>query len=73
MSTAVPPPPRKTLLEWITDDDGEQPEHARPACSPAVSALHARLCIGPDRDASRDEGPREPLAPPASFALTPLG
>lgn len=64
---AVPPPPRKTLLEWITDNDGNQSDHARPVCSPAVGALHARIgFIG-------DDSPREPLVPPAGLALPPLG
>lgn len=66
MSPAVPPPPRKTLLEWITDDDGNQLSDTRPVCSPAIGALHA--CIG-----GSIEGQREPLAPPAGLALAPLG
>ncbi len=63
---AVPPPPRKTLLQWITDDDRDQPSDCRPACTPAISALHARI-------GGREDGPRQPLAPPPQLALPPLG
>lgn len=62
----LPPPPRKTLLEWITDDDRDQPSDTRLVCPPAVAALHARI-VG------REDGPREPLAPPHGLALPPLG
>lgn len=66
----VPPPPRKTLLEWITDDDRDQPDHAQPVCAPAVQALHFRIIYEPPH---ADDGPREPLAPPPGFGLAPLG
>lgn len=65
MST-LPPPPRKTLFQWITDDDRDQPSDSRPVCTHAISALHAR--IGGDVT-----GPREPLAAPSGLALPPLG
>ena len=67
---AVPPPPRKPLLEWIETDDGDAPDNDIPACSPAIRTLHARLV---DRPASRDDAPFEPIAPPPSLALAPLG
>lgn len=65
MST-LPAPPRKTLLQWITDDDRDQPSDSRPVCTPAISAFHARI-------GGEITGPREPLAPPQQFALPPLG
>ena len=65
MSTLAPPP-RKTLLQWITDDDRDQPSDCRPACTPAISALHARI-------GGEVAVPREPLAPPPGLALPPLG
>lgn len=64
--TKLPPPPRKTLLQWITDDDRDQPSDSRPACTPAISALHAR--IGGEVIHSG-----EPLAAPSGLALPPLG
>lgn len=64
--TTLPPPPRKTLSQWITDDDRDQPSDSRPVCTPAISALHARI-------GGREDGPREPLSAPSGFALPPLG
>lgn len=68
--TAVSPPPRKTLLEWITDDandfERDQPSDSRPLCTPAVSALHARI-------GGEVIGSREPVTAPPGFALAPLG
>lgn len=65
--SAVPPPPRKTLLEWIETDDGDTPGDTRPTCSDAQRALHAAITVGPV------SGQREPLAPPQGLALAPLG
>lgn len=64
--TKLPPPPRKTLSQWITDDDRDQPSDTRPVCPPAVSALHARI-------GGEVTGLREPLSAPSGFALPPLG
>lgn len=66
MNSAILPPPRKTLLQWITDDDRDQPSDCRPACTPAISALHARI-------GGEVAGPREPLSAPSDLALPPLG
>ncbi len=63
----VPPPPRKTLLEWIETDDGDTPSDIRPTCSDAQRVLHAAIAVGPVT------GSREPLTPPAGLALAPLG
>jgi hypothetical protein len=70
--TTIAPPPRKTLLEWITDDDGDQPDHAQLVSSPAIAALHVRIVRG-QPGAGDNDGPREPLPPPPGFGLAPLG
>lgn len=64
---AVPPAPRKTLLEWIDTDDGDTSGFTRPACSDAVQQLHAQLLSRADRGAT------EPLQPPSGMRLAPLG
>lgn len=65
--SAVPPPPRKTLLEWIETDDGDTPGDTRPTCSDAQRVLHAAIAVAPEG------GQREHLTPPAGLALAPLG
>ncbi|MGD9811749.1 MAG: hypothetical protein AB7U35_10520 [Sphingobium sp.] len=68
--TAIPPAPRKTLLEWIEHDDGNTTGITPPACSNRDKALHARILLDP-RD-SKNEA-REPIPPPSSLRLAPLG
>ncbi|WP_083554578.1 hypothetical protein [Novosphingobium sp. NDB2Meth1] len=65
--TGVPPPPRKTLLEWIETDDGDTSGDARPVCSASQQALHANLAGAPEGSG------HEPLTPPAGLFLAPLG
>lgn len=62
---AIPPVARKTLLEWIDDEDDDT-ANSRPLCSPALAALHARIAVAP-------EGGTEPLQPPPGLRLSPLG
>lgn len=67
---AIPPTPRKSLTEWIETDDGDTDGFSLPPCSPQARLLHARIAQDPH------DGPnaiREPLLPPLSLALPPLG
>lgn len=61
----IPPAPRKTLIEWIEQDDGDTPIAAHPVCSPREQNMHARICTPATRG--------EPLQPPPGLALAPLG
>jgi hypothetical protein len=65
---AMPPAPRKTLLEWIDQDDASINGCTQPACSDQVQALHAKVCEGP-----RDAGDGSLLEPPPGLRLAPLG
>lgn len=65
---AIPPAPRKTLLEWIDIDDGHTTGTTQPACSAKVQALHAQI-LAP----CRSIGFTEPLEPPPGLRLAPLG
>ncbi|MDF0490412.1 hypothetical protein PX554_19980 [Sphingomonas sp. H39-1-10] len=67
---AIPPEPRKSLLEWIESDDGDSTGSTPPACSRQAQSLHARILADPAHD--RGETP-EPLAPPSGLRLAPLG
>lgn len=67
---AIPAAPRKTLLQWIEFDDGDTTDFAPPACEARIQSLHARILIDPQ--SRTDQGP-EPLEPPPSLCLPPLG
>ncbi|RIA46427.1 hypothetical protein DFR49_0969 [Hephaestia caeni] len=69
-STTIPAAPRKPLIEWIENDDGNTPGFTRPACSNQVDAFHARIFLDPE--GGRSEAP-VPLQPPSSLRLPPLG
>lgn len=69
-SAAIPAAPRKTLLDWIETNDGDQPGLNRPACSRQAQALHARLNLDAQEDSEASLGP---LQPPAGLHLAPLG
>lgn len=69
-AAAIPPAPRKTLLNWIDIDDGHTHSTVQPNCSAEVRALHAAIALAPE-DASR--GRPEPLQPPPGLRLAPLG
>ncbi len=64
---ALPPAPRKTLLEWIDQDDEDTANFDAPKCSAQDQALHARLIAPVDGAAP------EPIAPPSGLLLAPLG
>lgn len=67
---AIPAAPRKTLLQWIGSDDGDTTDFSPPACNTNIQVLHARMLAGPEKTS---EGRPEPLEPPPSFGLPPLG
>lgn len=67
---AIPAAPRKTLLQWIEFDDGDTIDFTPPACDARIQALHARTLLDPENRTG--EGP-EPLEPPPSLRLPPLG
>lgn len=67
---AIPPAPRKTLLEWIDIDDGHTTGTTQPACSAKVQALHAQILLPAG---GRGQGYAEPLEPPSGLRLAPLG
>lgn len=67
---AIPPSPRKTLLEWIENDDGDTTSFTPPRCSEQAQALHAQIVQMPD-DARNHAG--GPLQPPPGLRLAPLG
>lgn len=67
---AIPPAPRKTLMEWIESDNGDTTGFTRPACSRQATALHARIAQDPGVGNTED---LEPLAPPSGLRLAPLG
>lgn len=69
-SAAIPAAPRKMLLEWIENDDGNTTGSTLPACSAQAQGLHARIFLDPNK--GRGEGP-EPLQPPPGLGLPPLG
>jgi len=69
---AVPAAPRKTLLEWIDDDDGDTPGSTQPTCGAQVRALHARLGAATDGRSGAIQA-SEPLPAPAGLLLPPLG
>lgn len=66
MAAPLPPPQRKTLLEWIDQDDGHPPETAARKQSDASQALHARIVL-----ITREQA--EPIPPPSGLRLAPLG
>ena len=66
--TAIAPPSRKTLLEWIDTDASDPSDDGRPVCPPKVAALHHAIGAG----LSRGEAP-EPFVPPRGLALAPIG
>lgn len=68
--TAVPTPSRKTLLEWIDTDEGDEISFAQISGSvhwTRQQRFHAEFAFAPD------DGAGEPLAPPPGLALAPLG
>jgi hypothetical protein len=62
--------PRKSLLEWIYLDDGDNSKILAPTCSGDVQTLHARIVAAAD---DRKEQRGEPLQPPPGLGLAPLG
>lgn len=66
MAAAIPPAARKTLLEWIEHDDGNETSPSLPQCSQQASALHAQILVA-------QEGRGDPIQPPAGLHLSPLG
>lgn len=68
MPAAMPPAPRKTLLDWIDLDDGDTSDFAPPACSASLAELHGRVVLSPG-----DGIAAEPLPPPPGLRLAPLG
>lgn len=69
--TAIPPAPAKTLLEWMTCDDGDTPEIARPACSAQAETIH--LAIVTSAQGGGGGAFHEPIHPPTGLRLAPLG
>lgn len=69
-SPAIPPAPRKTLLEWIESDDGHTADIAPPACSKQAKAIHAQVLRGLQ---GGQGGGFEALNAPAGLPLPPLG
>ncbi|OHT21627.1 hypothetical protein [Edaphosphingomonas haloaromaticamans] len=67
---AIPAAPRNTLLQWIGSDDGDTTDFSPPACNTNIQALHARMLLDPEKTS---EGRPEPLEPPPSLGLPPLG
>lgn len=67
---AIPPAPRKTLLDWIDHDDGYTSGTTQPACSADLQALHAQI-LPPTGGGRRVHA--EPLEPPPGLRLAPLG
>lgn len=65
---AIPPAARKTLIEWIEQDDGDTPASTQPACSAKLQSLHANLVPPPERGRVGER-----LQPPPGFNLAPLG
>ena len=66
---AIPAAPRKSLIEWIENDDNST-DISKPACSNQAQALHARILSDPS-DGNRET--LEPLASPSGLRLPPLG
>jgi len=62
---AIPAAPRKTLLEWIDEDDGDT-TGGPPPCGAKDQALHARILTTEGTES-------EPLQPPPGLRLAPLG
>ncbi len=69
-SAAIPPAPRKTLLEWIEFDDGDTTGSSLPARTQQARALHAQIL--PNGANNKNEA-TEPLQPPSGLRLVPLG
>lgn len=67
---AIPPAPRKTLLEWIDLDDGHTTGTTQPTCSAELRALHASILI---TSSYETRGQPEPIEPPPGLRLAPLG
>lgn len=68
--TAIPIAPRKTLLEWIDDDDGDTTADPQRTASKAEQEFHARVVAGAGLGRADET---EPLQPPAGLGLAPLG
>lgn len=64
---AIPAAPRKTLLEWIEQDDGDTAGNTKPACNARTTALHAKILL------SAGGASPEPIPCPAGLRLPPLG
>jgi hypothetical protein len=69
-SAAIPPAPRKTLLDWVEFNDGDTTDFVLPACGDQAQAFHARIVLDAD-DSGR--GSPEPLASPPGLRLPPMG
>ena len=66
----IPSPPRKTLLEWIENDDGDTTGTTIPACSKQAQALHQRILLDPHGDGAHAS---ELIQAPTGLRLAPLG
>ena len=64
---AIPAAPRKTLLEWIEQDDGDTAGNSKPSCNARTTALHAKILP------SLGGASSEPIPCPAGLRLPPLG
>jgi len=69
-SAAIPPAPRKSLLEWIDLDDGNTTGSPLPARSQQAQAFHAQILLIAANQKGDDP---EPLQPPSGLRLAPLG
>ncbi len=67
---AIPPAPRKTLLDWVEFNDGDTTGFALPACGDQAQTFHARIVL--DSDDGKHRAP-EPLASPSGLRLPPMG
>ena len=65
-TAAIPAATRKTLLEWIEQDDGDTTSSSIPQCSQQATTLHAQILVA-------QEGRGEPIQPPVGLHLAPLG
>lgn len=69
-SAAIPPPPRKTLLEWIELDDGNTTSTGQPRCSGEEQTFHRQIFVHATHGGGEDP---EPIYPPRGLRLPPLG
>lgn len=68
-AAAIPPAPRKTLLEWIELDDGDTTSPTEPVRSAQARAFHRGIFL----DATSGKGETHEPLPPSGLLLAPLG